>query len=224
MKELITNGGFESGFSNWQTVGDALVVDASIGVAPTQSLHQALITTASDFGDFNNFSGSDAVEASVLESFLGLSSGLLAPGFEGSAIRTSIAVNAGDILRFDYNFLTTDASANDFAFVTLAGIDVLADSLTGSFASSAVVLDPIFGDVTLETGYRTFSYTFLASGTYSLGIGVLDADDKFLPSGLLIDNVRLVPEPSTITMATLGSILLAGGLRLRLSRSRRGRA
>ncbi len=44
----ITNGRFETGdFSGWESIGDALVVDTSVGSrAPGRGAYQALITNA----------------------------------------------------------------------------------------------------------------------------------------------------------------------------------
>ena len=47
----LINGGFETGnFTGWQTIGDALVVDSSIGTAPAGGNYQALITNAPELG------------------------------------------------------------------------------------------------------------------------------------------------------------------------------
>jgi hypothetical protein len=211
----IVNGGFESGnFSGWQTTGDASVVGASIGSSPTQGAFQAFLTTASQQGDFNNFSGTDAVVASTLESFLGLAPGSLGTAVEGSAIKQTITANAGEVIRFDYKFLTTEGSNNDFAFVTLPALSTLADTTTGPFFSSAVILDPVFGDPTQETAFGTFSFTIPVTGTYTLGIGVVDQTDEFIPSGLLIDNAvlaqpgQVVPEPSSLALFGLAATCL----------------
>jgi hypothetical protein len=53
--------------------------------------------------------------------------------YEGSAISTTFTENAGDVLSFDWNFMTDDIQSegfNDFAFVTLsqAGHTKLADT------------------------------------------------------------------------------------------------
>ncbi len=212
----IVNGGFESGnFGGWRTAGDASVVGSAIGSAPTQGSFQAFLTTASQNGDFNNFSGTDAVSASALEGFLGLASGALGTAAEGSAVGQTFTANAGAVVRFDYKFLTTEGANNDFAFVTLVGLATLADTTTGPFFGSGVILDPIFGDATRETAFRTFSFTIPVTGTYTLGIGVADRGDEFLPSGLLIDNASLaqptqatVPEPSGLALFCLAAACL----------------
>lgn len=219
------NPGFETGnLSGWAAAGDALVVTSSIGVAPRAGTYQALLTTASRNGDLNNFSGTDAVTATTLESFLGLASGTLGSGFEGSALKQVVIVNAGDVLTFNYKFLKTEGAAADFAFVTLNGYGPLADTTTGPFSPSAVVLDPVFGDPTQETGWRTYSHTFAAGGAYTLGIGVADANDEFNPSALLLDNGQLGPTAVNAVPAPGGLLLLAlGGITCLLGQYRRRR-
>jgi hypothetical protein len=221
---FIVNGGFETGtFSGWTTAGDAKVVGAAIGTPPAAGSFHALLTTASMNGDANNFSGTDAVRAAALETFLGLAPGALSPGFEGSAVKQTFTANAGDVLAFRYNFLTTEGANNDFAVVTLTGfgLSALADTTTGPFVPSGVALDPVFGDPARETGYRTRTFTFTAAGTYTLGAGVLDRADEFEPSALLLDGFDLqpggpaaVPEPATLTSLAIGLGVLAGYRRI----------
>lgn len=226
------NGGFESGFATWATTGDASVVTSSVGVAPVEGTRQAFLTTASDNGDFNNFSGTDAVLAAALESFLGVSPGTLGTGFEGSAIRQTFTASAGDVLTFRYKFLTTEGAANDFAFVTLSGFGfaVLADTTAADLGPSSVVLDPIFYDPgsgdppSRETAWRTFTYTFAAAGSYTLGIGVADDGDKFNPSAVLVDDVRLadagnaVPAPPAWALLGIGLAVCGLARRVRTTR------
>lgn len=208
-------------WEGWSYTGDVSRQDAGFGVGPTAGDFQALLTTSSEFGDGSTFSGDDAVGVGGLESFLGLTAGTLGNfgAVEGSVIRRTITASAGDTLSFDYNFLTTEFNDpedhNDFAFVAIQSLSVLSDvaevlSLTGN--ASNAVLDPFFLDPTYETGYRTFHYTFLTPGAYTLGIGVVDVGDDFFPSGLLIDNVRLtpVPEPSAIALGLVGIAVCAG--------------
>jgi hypothetical protein len=113
----LTNGGFETGdFTGWSTIGDAIVVDASIGVTPAGGSYQALISNAPPvfdrrFGSGSfNFSGNPSVATTIggpLETFLELplfsltvfggsigSFGMT----EGSAIKQSFTANAGDVL------------------------------------------------------------------------------------------------------------------------------
>lgn len=177
----VPNGSFETGsLTGWNTIGNTGVQTASYGVTPTQGTYQALLTN-----------GSGSVTDSALESFLGWSAGTLdamgnGNATEGSAMQLStITVAAGTTLTFDWNFLTNEAtpsSYNDFAFVSINGLTELADT------NSNFVLTP--GSVK-QTGYKQFSYTFTAAGTYSIGLGVVDVGDTSVNSSLLVDNFAL---------------------------------
>lgn len=112
------NLSFETGdFQDFETIGAASIETADFGVTPTDGEFQALITD--DFGSVSN---------AELETFLGLDAGEinnLGNGFatEGSAIQLApITIEAGQVLSFNWNFLTsegTPSSFNDFAFVSI---------------------------------------------------------------------------------------------------------
>ncbi|AFZ20509.1 DVUA0089 family protein [Allocoleopsis franciscana] len=180
----VTNGSFETGsLTGWNTIGSTEVQTASYGVTPTQGTYQAVLTN-----------GSGSVTDSALESFFGWSAGTLdgmgnGNATEGSAMKLStITVAAGSTLTFDWNFLTnesTPSSYNDFAFVSINGLTELADT-NSTFALSPTVF-------TEQTGYKKFSYTFRAAGTYTIGLGVVDAGDKTVDSALVVDNFSLTP-------------------------------
>lgn len=110
--------------------------------------------------------------------------------FEGSAMKTSLTVEAGDTLTFDWNFLTDDfqASNNDFAFFTLSasGDTILADTFS-TFSNS--LNNPT--SFLQQTGFQTANYTFTTAGTYTFVVGVVDVGDGSVDSGLMIDNVSL---------------------------------
>lgn len=235
----ILNGSFENGFNGFSTIGDATIetkdsVQTGIlaglfNTGPTEGNFQAEIT---NIGGFGSRSGNFAAPASDLETFLGLSSGSLSnvgngPAVEGAAIKQTFTAKAGDIISFDFNFGTLETPGtdfNDFAFLTLNS-DVF--KLADTTSTTVSPLDPPnFGprrggvlettSFAGRTGIRTFSTKIQNTGTYTLGIGVVDAGaDRFVPSALLVDNIKLtsVPEPaSTLGVLTFGA--LGAGLQL----------
>jgi hypothetical protein len=203
---VVLNGSFETGdFTDWTTTGDTSIQDSGFGVTPTNGNYQAALQTHAIM---------TGTSAAGLESFLGLSSGTLtnSGATEGSAIRQIIKANKGDVLSFDYNFLTDEvpgnSNFNDFAFFTLDNnLISLADTLSPDLFS------PSFSSFAEETGYKSFSYTLTSAGNYTLGFGVVDVDntglgDTEVNSGLLVDNVRTTPVPEPMTI--LGSLAALG--------------
>jgi|GEM_PF-4986881 len=185
--QLLTpiNAGFETGdFTDWNVIGDTSIEIAAVGSNPTEGTYQALVTA-----------GNNAVSDSDLEAFLGINAGDLdalgnGDAIAGSAIQfTPITVAAGDILSFDWNFLTNENPSdtyNDFGFVSISSGDLLELADTNSefsrFAGS-------FGS---ETGYGTFTHEFTTAGTFMVGMGVVNVTDNVINSALLVDNLRLI--------------------------------
>jgi subtilisin family serine protease len=179
----LLNSGFEMGdFTGWQILGNTTIETDSFGSGPIQGTYQALAT-----------SSSGSVSDTEIEYFLELAPGSLdslgnGDATSGSAIARSLTVSAGDQVSFDWNFLTnedTPTSHNDFAFVYIAsdGLDTLANT------HDTFVLSPT--SFYEETEFDTFSYTFPADGTFTLGVGVVDVEDTVVDSGLLVDNFLL---------------------------------
>jgi hypothetical protein len=213
----ILNGGFETGdFTNWETIGQTSIETAQYGSGPTEGTQQALLDTFSE----------QTVDIVQLADFLNIEVGslnALGEVYEGSALKTTLTVEAGDVLSFDWNFLTDGVQAplfNDFAFVSLSPtVDrKLAD--TYSIFPTSLQDRTVFYD---QTGFQTYSYTFQAAGTYTLGIGVADVGDGAVDSGLLVDNVVLsssstptpVPEPASVLGVLAFGAFGLGSRRLR---------
>ncbi len=185
----VVNGSFEQGLFGWESRGSVGAIDDSLGVNPRDGYFQAGLTTYA------------SRPAASLENFLGLSNGSLSSlgngvARGGAAIKQTFTANVGDVISFDWNFLTDEgtpnARNNDFAFFSLSGLTELADTNV-SFVDS-------FSPFREETGYQTTSYTITKAGTYTLGLGVVNTGDVKGLSGLLVDNVRTetVPEPASM--------------------------
>jgi hypothetical protein len=227
----LINGGFETGnFTGWQTIGDALVIDSSIGTAPAGGTYQALVTNApsrpSSERHFQSYSGNNSVLAvcpallnDPLDTFLALPrcsltqlataiSPLMLPSivtWEGSAIKQTFTGNAGEILSFSWDFLTDEGVPMDFAFVVLDGtLSLLADFSTVSSGSGTPFRN--------ESGYHIFATILPTNGTHYIGIGVVDTFlDQDINSGVLVDKflVTKIPEPAAWLLFGLGLIAVA---------------
>ncbi|GJD19068.1 hypothetical protein RIVM261_040240 [Rivularia sp. IAM M-261] len=198
----LTNSSFETGdFSGWTNLGQTTVEDSGFGVAPTNGNYQAVLETLSlDTG----------ASANQLESFLELTSGSLTSlgAIEGSAIKQTITVNAGDSFSFDWNFLSDDfqnSDYNDFAFFSLTNVTELANTFSPTVFS--------FSRLSNQTEYQKYTYNFQVAGTYTLGFGVADVGDDTVNSALLVDNLKLYHIPQTIPEpASISGICIAIGL------------
>jgi hypothetical protein len=214
-KAAILNGGFENGFSQWQTLGDTAIVTSASGSSPVEGTFQAFLSTAFDEviridANGNLIHAGNAVNAfnitgttESLEGFLGTSSFLgnsfdrlaTANPIEGSAIKQTFIANAGEILSFTFNFLTdelvgsdADLNFNDYAFVSLKSDS---DTLFFPLADTATSPFSKASNTTFfeEIGFQSFSYAVPTTGQYTLGIGIVDVGEPTVISGLLIDQV-----------------------------------
>jgi hypothetical protein len=200
---------------DWETFGDVSVVSGQARLSTNGLMMDDSPAPDSSF----NFSGNAAMAVGVpggLEEFLGLSLGSLDPdlsqvAYEGSAIQKMLSVQAGDILSFDWNFLSNDQDLGfgfgDYAFVAIDGaITPLADVVNTPFSPSSLFQR--------ETGKSTFLYRFERSGQYNIGLGAVDVGDFSVTSALSLSNFQIqtqpvasVPEPtSLLSLLFIGSI------------------
>jgi hypothetical protein len=219
--------GFEGSLTE-PTTGDAGIKTSYHTINSTEGTHQLLLTTinnTSDPGYAHEFS--DAVNNATLATFFGVSGTLIRDGAavsqEGSGFSINLGtLTAGTQITLSYDFLTTEFGTghhNDFAFYTLTGISgvtVIADTNSGLLHPTTDGTNPF----NLETGYQTLTINIVSTGTYTLGLGVSDATTVDNPSGLLIDNIQVipVPEPTTIGFSVAGAALLVA-LRKRIKRT-----
>jgi hypothetical protein len=215
---------------------------ASFGDVKTETPFQAdLSTDGSADDDFDlgvsagtfNFSGTPAgtvgFASPTLDEFLGIDPSQLdvsGIAYEGSALKQVVTVEAGEVLSFDWNFLTNETSPlidpnigslNDYAFFLVNDeVNVLAD------IDDAIVPSGFFVS---ETGNRSFQYRFNRAGSYTVAFGAVDVDDFTVTSALSVSNVTLTrrTNPTTVpeTTPVVGLLALAGlaGIRLISTRS-----
>lgn len=231
------NEGFEPPFAPnaSNAIGDVGLRASYQGIDPTQGANQLLLTTINNISDGassggpSNQSGTNAAASTSLATFLGVSTGTLRDGpdniaQEGSAFRIELTLQIGQIVTFDYQFITQEdffvtPFQGDFAFITLTLGGALQQYTVIDSAdnANANTPDPGVFSFTPAGGQKTFTYIVTTAGTYTLGIGVADAATTDIPSGLLVDNITVIPEPSTYALAFAGLGLLLGIQRMRRS-------
>jgi hypothetical protein len=219
LAQASTVQGFESGDPAVTSIGDAGKQGSFQGQAPPQGTMQFLLTTVgmtSNEDGVTAQSGTFAVGNAALQTFF---HGVALGGFEGSGVLIPFTVSAADKqLTFQYDFLSNEPFQSmpraDFAFTAIFNA---ANALQGSTSTFAVESPSMqtFNSQTpfiFHTGLQTLTLSLgaLAPGNYTLGIGVEDASTADHASGVLIDNVQLVPEPSVFALAIAGAGLLIG--------------
>lgn len=202
---VVLNGGFESGFTSWTTAGNSAIQGAMVGtpsIMPTEGASHALLSSG------NGTPADLSITAAALETFLDLGAGGLtgigAGAFRGSGLKQSLtSVNVGDVLTFSWNFLTNEATpsaTNDFAFFNVSRVGGVPTStlLANTNSTFSAITGGTFAE---QTGYQPASFTFTVAGDYTLGFGVVNVNDQFGSSGLLVDGVSItaVPEPASLT-------------------------
>ncbi|MEM9213209.1 MAG: Calx-beta domain-containing protein [Cyanobacteria bacterium P01_F01_bin.150] len=189
-------------FEGWSTTGDASIEPSAVGASYSLGDFQAQVT-----------SGQGAVPVEDLETFLGLSNGqldatlaTLATTFpdedglrttvtEGSAITKELTVEAGDRLTFDWLFGTFD-----YVGYMDAGIVSISSDSTEILSTVLSPIEVSPANIYEETGWETFSYTFTQGGTFTVGMGVVDAGDRVVDSLLLIDNITVTSKDYIVEM------------------------
>lgn len=217
----IINGGFEQGdFTGFTTTaGNSSIESAAFGITPQEGVFQGLLVAPdTDYG--LNYD---------LDAFLGLADGtldtILPSSGGGAALQTTFEAKAGQVLRLDWDFITCCEEGGmpyDGAFVSIKGagtfLSALAttpDAATGFGPVSKTLLSPVQlidfpNTFQFRVGYQTFQYIIPADGVYTLGIGVRNGgSERSTESAVVVDNIALVPEPSSILLIGSGLLLAA---------------
>ncbi|MCA1925196.1 MAG: hypothetical protein LDL16_02825 [Thiobacillus sp.] len=165
-------------------------------------------------GSMEAFAGHPAGEYDI-----GRFDGSTSTATEGSVYKLdNIAINAGDILSFEWTFYTNEP-------VSGAMKDAAYFSLLNHTTALIATADGVNGDAGLS-GFRAatsgvFSQTVAASGVYSLVFAVVDTDDVTNSSALGINNLAITPVPEPrdwmLMLAGIGLVgLMVGRNRRRL--------
>jgi len=213
----VTNGDFETGsLSGWSHIGFTHTDNSASGVTPSQGTYDAFIDNTGNF----------AADISAVVPFLGVpGTSILAllqgPPTTGSAISQDITVSAGDVLSFDWNFLTDewneDPGYNDFAIFTI-GTDPYFLASRGSTHATLDITSPPPG-FDGQTHWANQTYTFTSTGTFKLGFAVFNVGDAGHDSLLLVDavSVSAVPESGSFALVIAGAAMVALHVRRRTS-------
>lgn len=209
----VTNGDFETGdLTGWTLIGYGSAQNSSIGVTPS----------AGSFQGYINNTGNFSASAATVVTSLGVSGpAILALGAgtptTGSSISQDVTVSAGDVLSFDWNFLTDEhnegVAYNDFVIFTISSSAFFLASRDSTFFTLDLASPPTGFDG--QTHWATQTYTFPSTGTFKLGFAVFNVGDAGHDSVLLVDSVSIVPEPSSIGFLAIGAIGLLRRVRLR---------
>lgn len=224
----VTNPGFESADDGFVLLGEAEVtgtVDGSGLLSPTQGSSQLFLQTTGTIDNFIDDPFNATVRPdSAIEPFLGIPTNSI-DGFvgatdlddesqgatEGSAARQTFEVAVTSTLTFDYAFASDEldqpSEFSDTAFFTLDG-EIF---LLGNVETASDFTDTPGTRFDGVIPYQQFSID-LDPGVHTIGFGVVDVSDAIVNSALLIDNLVLMPEPSSLlAVAAVGLV----GLRRR---------
>ena len=203
---VLPNGSFEAGLTGWTVGGIGNVEDLqssnfSTAIAPTEGARYALLSTGpgDEGGPAVNLDGNSTSD------------------YDQATLSTSFTVATDSEVIFDWVGLTSEVNQSsqfdDIFGVTLGGTRILAHSVAkpGDFSpfpdsvgydgllyivNSSGPTDnsrfPVSGGSGGRTPFANFS-TSVVPGTHTLEFWVADQADRAFDSGLLIDNVQVLP-------------------------------
>ena len=131
---------------------------------------------------------------------------------EGSVLKRTFSVRAGETLSFDWQLQTRDVGGQDYAFLSIGGTLI-------TLGSAASATQTATDSYLQQTGIGHYEYLFASDATVTVAFGITDVGDYSTSSALNIDNVSVavVPEPGTFTLLGLTLAGCAGLSRRRSS-------
>ncbi len=207
----ILNGSFESGLDSWEKSGVVQVVGTAFG-GPTDGTAQVQLFSgpnATNRADMLPFL--DGITVPELNAIAVQNAGVGATYRNSSGIKQTFTASAGSVLSFDWNFLTNESDTNHDIALWILTPEHNGELLAGTHVS---VLNPASGDFDEQTGYHTTTYTLTQTGSYTLYFlvaNVIESGSDTVPSSLLIDNVFVTPEPTSVAIFGIGALVMGAG-------------
>ena len=218
---------------DWEIVGVGRVEFSNYDAANANTVPAQVVITTRDLNGANGLNNT-RVPAADLEAFLELGAGDLSSlgngaAVDGSGMRTTVTVAAGDVIRLNWQFFSNELNdllpgTNNFAVVSLSGPDVVVTELVntdfpGGFPLNSMevnqALDNFRSSVAEVFGAlpQTVEIPVAVAGTYTLGIAVINAD-AVESATLLVDSIT--PNPITIDdrslLASSPALILRAGV------------
>lgn len=200
----LINGDFSdlTDLVGWSSIGN--VTEQPDGIVDDR----AILSTASGSTSFASINSALGIDIQALtDTATGSASNNAS---NASVMYQSFTVAGVGDLSFDWNFLTNEPTFlynPDFAFyvlvnaITLDVVPIVSAGGESGFSSS--------------TGFATETITGLASGSYLLGFGVVNANNSSRDSALLVDNVVLSDVVPTVPVPATAALLAVGMMGLR---------
>ncbi len=211
--QVITN---YTNISNWASGGD--VVGLPDG---TIAMTNASATYADDDNlpvGALNLSGNDPLAAGGdLEGFIGAQVGALDHDIinqaeEGSAIKMTFNVVAGETLTIDWNMVTNDTTSSGIGLDTFFLYSTLNGAVTSLATSGEATLTSTTPNYAMGTGNEVSTYTWTKSGTETLSLGIDDVGDYDNSTQVVLTGITVstaaVPEPSSAAEFAVGLMVL----------------
>lgn len=120
-----------------------------------------------------------------------------------NVLSQAVNLKAGDRLAGSAFFKTTDYMPyNDDAYIRIVELDAVL------FSSRVSAVGDYGG-----TPWTNFEFAIPTTGTYTIELAIRNAMDGSAPSYLGVDNLRMVPEPTSMATMSLASVFLLGRLK-----------
>ena len=193
---------FSSDFTNsaWITIGgSSLASNLAVvqSTSPSQGLSSASVSTI------------DSTLSVTLPATTGPASDGNFPGshaaVNGQAIYQTFSVGSASELTFDFSFVTADNAPFDSTGYVLDGIYTALAGPSQSFT------DEVANGINPPTAFAPAAAIPLSAGTHTLAFVAYNTGDNTASSSLSIENIVVVPEPSTWSLTLLVGVAFLVG-------------